>query len=109
MSISLTVRGNRPCIEITDFRGEVWAYRYEIVTNTDRLLSVRLTKLEGADEPTYLVQVGVNWHRCDCPHFTYRPAVRAEGCKHLLILRDPDFRPLLALLPATTVSQERTA
>lgn len=111
MSVSLTVRGNRPCVEMVDFRGEIWVYRVELVANTERLFSVRLTKLDDPDEPTYLVQLGRGWWSCDCNDWTYRKKQRPDGCKHIQHVSDPDFRPvvvpLVAALTVPTVSQGR--
>lgn len=99
MSISFTVRGGKPCVELSDHKGECWAYRYEVVTYTERVLAVRLTKLEDADEKAYMVQVGKGWQSCDCMDYQCRRRKAGDICKHLRLVKDEDFKALLGLVP----------
>lgn len=105
MSISFTVRSGRPCVEIVDHKAEVWAYRYEVVTHSDRMLAVRLTKLEDPDEKAYLVKVGKGWSSCDCMDYQCRKRKVGDVCKHLRLIKDPDFKVLLGLVPAAATAQ----
>jgi hypothetical protein len=94
VSVSFTVRGQRRCVELVDYKGEVHAYAFDVVVDLPHCFAVRLAKLDDPDEPVYLVQLGRGWHRCDCPDARYRK----RECKHARLIRDPDFRALVRML-----------
>ena len=97
MSVSLCVRGGKPCLELPDHKGHVHGYRIEVLANDARRFSVRLVKLDEQDGGTaYLVQVGERWSSCDCPWYRFRARQLGELCKHLSAILD--LRPLLAAL-----------
>lgn len=102
MSISVTVRDGRPCVELPDHKGEVHPYAVELVASTFERLSVRLARLDDPDGRVYLVQRARRWQSCDCKDYQLRKRLVGEQCKHLALLHDPDFHWLLSLLSGTS-------
>jgi hypothetical protein len=91
VSVSLTTHQGRPCLEIADHKGEVFAYEWSVARGRHGLV-VKLACLDPeTGEPavdraglvrTYAVTLGDGWTSCHCPDAKYRARKEQRLCKH---------------------------
>lgn len=91
MSVVLTTRQGRACLEIADHKGECWLYEWSVSRGRHGIV-VRLCCLDpetgepatdrAGRERTYAVTLGDGWTACHCPDAKFRARKEQRECKH---------------------------